>query len=340
LIRLPLYSSTVTAVASILFFAPLVNSTVFAQNNPPAAPTKPVEVPAAPSQAPGPAAAGPSFPKPDPADFSADSPTKDQINSFLQASWGYDPNRIYQVQRIAKTVVPGISSVIIAVGEKGNNQTGALQFFALPDGKHIITGGEILPFGEHPYTENRATLLKRADGPSKGSASKDLELVEFADYQCPHCKDAQATVDKLLTDFPNAHFVYQNFPLVKLHPQAFRSAAYGICVAKLGGNAAFFQYSAAVFDGQAGLASDEGATLTLNSAVSKAGQDPAKVEACSKTPETKAAVESDIKLAEDLNVNQTPSLAINGRIIPLGGISYDILKQMINYHVANDGPAK
>ncbi|WP_263357547.1 DsbA family protein [Acidicapsa ligni] len=312
------------AILTLPFFA----QPLFAQTEVPAAPQEPI------------ASAEPSFPKPEASDFTADSPTKAQVEGFLHANWGYDTNRLYQVQRIVKTSVPGISSVVILVGEKGNKQTGALQFFTLPDGKHIITGGEILPFGEHPYTENRATLIERADGPSKGAASKDLELVEFADFQCPHCKDAQGTMDKLATDFPNAHIVYQSFPLVKIHPEAFRSAAYGVCVAKLGGNPAFFTYASAVFEGQAGLASAEGATLTLNSAVSKAGLAPEKVEACSKTPETKATVDAGVKLAEDLNVNQTPTLAINGHLIPLGGIPYESLKQMITFQVQNDGAAK
>jgi protein-disulfide isomerase len=302
-------------------------------------------VPPAPPAAPAAQVEGPTFPKPDPAEFTAASPTKEQVESFLHASWGYDTNRVFQVQRITKTVVPGISNVVILVGEKGRKETGALQFFALPDGKHIIAGGsgggagEILPFGDHPYAENRTTLQARADGPSEGAAGKDLELVEFADFQCPHCKDAQPTVQKLLTDFPNAHFVFENYPLQQ-HPQAFHAAAYGVCVAKLGGNKAFFDYASAVFDGQAGLATDDGATLTLNSAVTKAGQDPEKVEACSKTPETKATVEASVKLAQDLNINQTPSLAINGRIIPFGGVEYNILKEMINYQATNDGPAK
>jgi protein-disulfide isomerase len=182
--------------------------------------------------------------------------------------------------------------------------------------------------------------MKRADGPFEGSPDKKMELVEFADFQCPHCKDAQATMDKLVKDFPNAHIVYESFPLVKIHPQAMRAAEYGVCVAKLGGNPAFFQYAAAVYDGQAGLSTEESATLTLNSAVTKAGQAPDKVEACSKTPEAKAQVDSVIKLAEDLNVNQTPSLAINGRMIPLGGIDYNTLKEMIEYHAKNDAAAQ
>jgi protein-disulfide isomerase len=328
LIRSSLYRSAVAALA----FAALLSAShrLSAQTN----------VPAAPAQAPADPNAGPTFPKPDPSDFTSSTPTKEEIAAFLQASWGYDGGRLYQIQRIAKTAVDGITNVIVVVGEKGQKQTGALQFFVLPDGKHIITAGEILPFSGKPYADNRAALVSKADGPSKGAASKDLELVEFADFQCPHCKEAQATVEKLTTDFPNAHFVYQSFPLVKIHPEAFRSAAYGVCVAKELGNPAFFKYGAAVYEGQAGLSSDEGATLTLNSAVTAAGGAPEKIEACSKTPETKAAVEASIKLAQDLNVNQTPSLAINGRIIPLGGIDYETLKKMITWQAANDGPAK
>jgi len=329
LIRLPLRSRGAAALVLAALAASPFTAHLLAQT----------DVPAAPAQAPA-AVAVPEFPKPDPADFDADSPTKAQVDAFLQASWGYDANRVYQVQRIQKTVVPGISNVVVMVGEKGRKETGGLQFFALADGKHIIASGEILPFGEHPYAENRETLLKRADGPTEGAAGKDLEIVEFADFQCPHCKEAQPTIAKILADYPNAHFVYESFPLVHIHSQAFRSAAYGVCVAKLGGNKAFFDYAAAVYDGQAGLTTDDASTLTLNSAVTKAGQDSDKVEACSKTPETKATVEAGIKLAEDLNVNQTPSLAINGRIIPIGQIDYNILKQMIQYHITNDGPAK
>jgi len=327
LIRLPLRRSHCAALAFVAFLALPSSSMLLAQT----------EVPAAPAQSS--TVTGPVFPKPDPSEFTADSPTKAQVDAFLQASWGYDTSRVYQVQRITKTVVPGISSVVVLVGEKGRKETGALQFFALADGKHIITSNEILPFGDHPYAANREVLINRADGPSRGAAAKNLEIVEFADFQCPHCKDAEPTVQKIFTDYPNAHFVFETLPLPQ-HPQAFHAAAYGLCVAKLGGDKAFFDYSTAVFDGQAGLSTDEGATLTLNSAVTKAGQDPDKVAACAKTPETKAAVESGVKLAQDLNITQTPSLAINGRIIPLGGVNYDVLKQMINYHVANDPPAK
>jgi protein-disulfide isomerase len=301
------------------------------------------QVPAAPAQTPsGPApSTAPVFPKPDPANFTAATPSKDVINAFLQSSWGYDESRIWQVQAILKTSVEGISKVVIVVGDKnGKQKPYALQFFVLADGKHIIAGDDVLPFGEHPFAEYRATIQQRADGPYRGSASKDLELVEFADFQCPHCKEAQANMDKLAVDFPKARIVYQNYPLARIHPSSVAAAAYGVCVAKQGGSSAFFVYSAAVYDGQEGLNTADGATLTLNSAVTKAGLDPAKIKACSLAPETGAAVEASVKLAQDLNINQTPMLVINGRQVPIGGLAYDTLKQIVEYQIKLDGIAQ
>lgn len=265
-------------------------------------------------------------------------PSKDTINTFLQTSWGYDPNRVWQIQAILKTPVEGISKVVVLIGDKtGKQKVGALQFFALPDGKHIIAGDEIIPFGEHPYADYRALLQEKADGPYRGSASKDLELVEFADFQCPHCKEAEANMDKLATDFPKARIVFQNYPLARIHPESVKAAEFGVCVTKLGGSSAFFQFASAVFDGQDGLGTADGAALTLNSAVTKAGLDPAKVATCASTPETGAQVEASVKLAEDLNINQTPTLMVNGRQLPIGGLPYETIKQIVEYQAKLDG---
>ncbi len=262
------------------------------------------------------------------------------MNDFLQATWGYDTNRVWQVQAILKTQVEGISKVVVLIGDKtGQQKLSAVQFFALPDGKHIIAGEEILPFGAHPWADYRATLQEKADGPYRGAASKDLEIVEFADFQCPHCKDAQANMDKLAVDFPKAHIVFQNYPLVRIHPAALQAAEYGSCVAKLGGSTAFFQFASAVYDGQAGLATGDGATLTLNSAATKAGLDPAKVGACAAAPATAGDVAASVKLAQSLNVVETPTLFVNGRMVPLGGIPYDTLKRIVQYQAGQDGVA-
>jgi len=300
--------------------------------NAPATPSAPAAEPAAPTPA-----ATPKFPTPDPADFTAASPTKDTVDEFLQANWGYDQNRMWQVQGILKTPVEGVSKVIVLVADKASkdDRTAAFAFFVLPGDKYMISGDDVIPFGDHPFAENRAILEQRADGPYRGSADKKFELVEFADFQCPHCKEAQANMEKLATDFPNARIVYQNYPLPQ-HPEAANAAAYGVCVARLGGSVAFYTYAAAVFDGQDGLATPDGATLTLNSAVTKAGLDPAKVETCAKDPATIKEVDASVQLAKDLHINQTPTLDVNGRPIPANA-PYDVVKKIIEYQEKLDG---
>jgi protein-disulfide isomerase len=325
-----LASASALVVLSLSMFA------ASAQENPPEKPTaQPMQVPAAPAPAP---VAAPVFPPPNPEFFTATTPTKEVINSFLQTSWGYDENRVWQIQAIMKTPVEGISKVVVLIGDKtGKQKLIALQFFALADGKHIIAGDEILPFGAQPYADDRAKLEQEATGPYRGAAAKDLELVEFADFQCPHCKEAQANMDKLLADFPKARIVFQNYPLARIHPEAAKAAVYGVCVTKEGGSSAFFQFASAVFDGQDGLATADGTTLTLNSAVTKAGLDPAKVAACAATPAAVTEVENSVKLAQSLNVMQTPTLMVNGRQVPIGGVPYDTLKKIIEYQAKLDG---
>jgi len=145
----------VIALALAALSAPAFQAT--AQQNVPAAPE---QQPSAPAPS-GPAPSAPVFPKPDPANFTAASPSKETVAAFLQNAWGYDDSRIWQVQAIEKTPVDGISKVLVLIGDKtGKQKPAVLQFFALPDGKHIIAGDEIVPFGENPYADYLRTILQ------------------------------------------------------------------------------------------------------------------------------------------------------------------------------------
>jgi protein-disulfide isomerase len=275
------------------------------------------------------------FPAPDPKNFTATTPTVATVNSFLKQLWGYDPNRQWQVEAILKTPAAGVSRVIVYVAEKGsaNSKPSGTEFYVLPDGKHAIAG-KVVPFGATPFADARKTLQESADGPARGAESKDLMLVEFSDMECPHCKESQSTMKQLGKDFPGARIVYENFPLASLHPAAFKAAAYGVCIAQKS-DAAFFQYVQAVFDTQDQLvtAPDQ----TLNNAATKAGQDSAAIATCAATQATKDAVDASVKLGQDLDVNSTPTLFVNGRPLPIAGIPYSTLKQIINFQAIQDG---
>jgi len=277
------------------------------------------------------------FPPVNPKFFTATTPTVDTVNTFLKALWGYDPNRLWRVAAIQATSAPGVSKVVVFVADKNTNgKVASTSFFVTPDGKHAIAdSANVISFGAAPFADTRKMLQERADGAYRGSASKDLMLVEFADLQCPHCKEAQATMDRLVQDFPNARVVFQNYPLVDIHPYAFKAASYGYCVAKQK-NDAFFSYAGSVFDNQASLTPEMG-DKTLADAVTKAGLDPAAIATCSETEEAKKAVEASIKLAQDAAVEQTPMLSVNGHLLPLNGVPYETLKSVISFQAVQDG---
>ena len=321
-----------SVIAGVLCVASIAAVPAFSQANPPEAPS--VQS-AAPSQPASPAQL-PPMPAPDPTNFPAASPTKQTVEDFLRASWGYDDNRIFQVQAIQKTQVQGISRVTVLVEEKGTQQSqpSVLSFLTLPDGKHLIANEEILPFGSHPFADYRAILERDAKGPSRGPANSPLLLVEFSDFQCPHCKEAQPTIERLLKDYPQARFVSQVFPLRNIHSEAEKAAETGVCVAKVGGNDAFFKYTDAVYADQDKL-TPEGSDAALAAALKTAGVDDAKVKACVAEPSAKAAVDASLAVGEEVGVNQTPMLAENGRMLPAGGIPYDQLKKIIDYDLSH-----
>jgi protein-disulfide isomerase len=276
------------------------------------------------------------FPVVNPKNFTAASPTVEEVNSFLKALWGYDDGRTWSVAGILKTTAPDVAKVVVYVADKASGSKAAQTvFYTTPDGKHAIAG-EVIDFGAKPFEANRKVLEARANGPAEGAAGKELELVEFADLQCPHCKDAQETMENLRKEFPQAHIVFENLPIPELHPYAMRAAAEGVCVRKAKGDAAFFTYAAAVFARQSDL-TPTGVDAALEAAVTAAGDDPKDAAECAKTDLATDDIHASMALASDLNVNQTPMLAVNGQVLAMNGIPYDTLKRIIAFRAGQDG---
>lgn len=275
------------------------------------------------------------FPPMNPKNFTAESPSVDEVNGFLRALWGYDTNRIWQVEGIVKTPAPGVAKVVVLVADKrAAGKVSPLVFFTTPDGKHAIAEN-VMDFGVKPFAEARKTLQERADGPAKGVKSNDLLFVEFADLQCDRCKDAQDKMDNLQQDFPQARIVFEDAPAPN-HPYAERAALDGVCVRKTKGDAAFFSYAQAVYAKQAGL-TKASADETLKTAIIAAGANPAAVAACAALPETKATVDATVKLAQDLGAAQVPMLAVNGHFLNIDSTPYETLKQIIAFQAGQDG---
>ncbi|MGC9198490.1 MAG: DsbA family protein [Acidobacteriaceae bacterium] len=267
--------------------------------------------------------------------FTANSPTVDEVNAFLKEQWGYDTDQTWSVAAILKTSAPGVTRVVVFTANKNQpGKMGRVEFFITPDGKHLISGG-VMDFGPHPYAARRMLLQQQAQGPVEGAASNALMVVEFSDLLNGKAKDLQDEVDKLLTDIPQIHLVYENLP-AEGSPYALRAAEDGVCVRKAKGDAAFYTYVHSVFSRQSQL------TVTtlekqLDAAIKEAGADPKSVNACAVLPATKTDVEASMALASAADVETAPTLVVNGRVIPSMTIPYDTLKRIIAYQAGING---
>lgn len=257
----------------------------------------------------------------------AKEPSMETLNSFMHHMFGYDPNAKWKIES-EKPVegIPGLTEVVIAFGDPVQQRT---PFYVTSDMHHALIG-QIIPFGADPFEPARTKLAANAKGPEKGNPNAPVEIVEFSDFECPHCKRAMPTLDKLITESPNARFVFEQFPLSQIHHWADRAADYADCIGRKNADQ-FWKFEHAVFDQQEQITDDNAATK-LSAIAQDVGADPSATATCADSPETKARVNQQYELGVSLGVNATPTLFINGRKIEnVNGTPYEILKQMVAF---------
>lgn len=224
-------------------------------------------------------------------------PTEAEVDQALRRTLGFDASLTWTVLYIRPSEVPGIAVALIKF-----KQDDYEQFYILPSGQRAIRG-EMVPFGPDPFASTRAKL-KAADGPAKGATAPVLSVVEFSDLECPYCKNAQPLVEKLSAEFPQARFVFQQYPLPeKSHPWARKAAKYADCAGRADQNA-FWKYVDSIYENQGGIALAT-ADDKLQELATAAGLDAQKLAACASTPETELRISKSIALGDSLAIPGT-----------------------------------
>jgi protein-disulfide isomerase len=236
-------------------------------------------------------------------------PSEATVDSFMQQTFGYEPQVSWKISSIKPAAVPGLAEVDVVLASPQGQQFS--RFYITSDGEHALVG-EIIPFGAKPFDTAKKTLEKGITGPSRGPKNAPVTVVEFGDLQCPACKAAQPAIEALIASEPNARFVFQNFPL-DMHNWAAKGAAYADCVAHAS-NDAFWKFIAKTYETQADITA-ENADEKLTALADGAGVKGADIATCAGTPVAKAHVDASLALGKAVNVSGTPTLFINGRSI-------------------------
>ena len=140
-----------------------------------------------------------------------------------------------------------------------------------------------------------------------GSRTALVTVVEFADFQCPFCARAEATLAKARQDYGpgDLRIVYKHLPL-PFHPHARPAAEAAQGVFALGGNDAFWRFYAKAYAGQEALPD------TYDGWASAAGVDTGAFRDGMRAHRWADAVDHDAALGEKLHVEGTPTFFING----------------------------
>ena len=179
-------------------------------------------------------------------------------------------------------------------------------------------------FGKTPIS------LDLKDDPAIGPIAAPVTIVEFTDYQCPHCQNLERAMRKILERYQGrVRIINKNFPLnsdcnpavkTRLHPEACIAALAAECANRLG---RFQEFKPLLFDTQ---------DLTwpnLMLLARQTGLSENDMIACLKSGYAGNQIQRDVLDGLKLDLKSTPALLVNGHLF-LGEKTYDDLKAILD----------
>jgi protein-disulfide isomerase/uncharacterized membrane protein len=156
--------------------------------------------------------------------------------------------------------------------------------------------------------------------PTRGDPDARVTIVEFADFECPHCRDLQPTLARLLAQHAGeVRLCFLDLPL-SAHS---RARAASTAARSAGEQGRYWDY----FDSLMSQPGDLG-DADLERRASALGLDAAAFRASFASGRHTKAIEADLREARDLGVSATPTLFINGRPW-VGALSYEELEAAV-----------
>ena len=176
---------------------------------------------------------------------------------------------------------------------------------------------------EASVAENADAIYNSPHGVVLGNKNGDVTFVEFFDYNCGYCKRAMGDMLDLLKNDSKLKVVLKEFPV--LSPGSVEAAQVAVAVRMQDPSGKkYLDFHQKLLGGHG--PADRAHALA---AAKDAGLDMARIEKDMQSPEVKATIEENMKLAESMGLNGTPSYVI-GKQIVIGAVGLDGLKEKIS----------
>ena len=160
------------------------------------------------------------------------------------------------------------------------------------------------------------------NSPFTGPADAPVTIVEFSDFECPHCADHFKKTPQALAGFGDkVKLVSKNFPLDPAcntggsHRKACMAAWAARCVFKKLGLDAFTKIQSYLFSEQETFTKE-----TIQEKTSALGLAPSDLKQCMESPEVRQEIADEVELGKSLNLQGTPTIFVNGKMAKTGTI--------------------
>lgn len=164
-----------------------------------------------------------------------------------------------------------------------------------------MAGKQTIALGDHVY----------------GNTSGKVLMVEYGDLQCPYCGELHPQLEPLLDYYKDSlTFVFRNFPLKTVHPNAL-AAATAAEAAGLQGNDHYWDMNNKLYDTQSAWsnASATDRTTIFKGYAKDLGLDVDKFVSDLSNADVTQKINFDIALGTKLNVNSTPTIYLQSKEI-------------------------
>ncbi len=170
--------------------------------------------------------------------------------------------------------------------------------------------------------KDSATLFNSPHQVVLGNPNGKVTMVEFFDYNCPHCKDAVSDMLDLLKTDHDLKFVLKEFPILA---QGSVDAAHVAVAVRMQDptGAKYLAFHEKLFSGRGMV--DQARALA---AAKDVGCDMGRIDKDMTSPEVKTTIDEDMKLADAIGVDGTPAYVIGDQLI-VGAIGFKDLQQKI-----------
>ncbi len=151
---------------------------------------------------------------------------------------------------------------------------------------------------------------------SKGSPTAPITVYEMSDFQCPYCRrhamEAFPAIENEFVKTGKVRWIFVNYPLTSIHPNAVPAAAFAMCAAKFD---KFWPAHDLLFQHQETWAPLKNPAPFLMTLVDSLRLPKPAMASCLEKQETVALVKSDAEGAVKSGAQSTPTFYINGSLI-------------------------